>query len=232
MSALLTCENLTKRYTQTPALNSISFTLTPGRIVGLLGPNGSGKSTLLKLIAGILTPTDGDIRINGQAPGVASKEAIAYLPDCMCLNDNMTVEQLVTFFSTFYSNFRTDKAYEMIAALNLDPKKKFKTLSKGTKEKIQLILTMARDAQLYLLDEPIGGVDPAARDYILDTILRNRPENATILISTHLISDIENVLDDVLFINQGEISLFTSVEDIRNNYHSSVDGYFREVYKC
>lgn len=232
MSALLTCENLTKRYAQTIALNSISFTLTPGRIVGLLGPNGSGKSTLLKLIAGILTPTDGDIRINGQAPGIASKEAIAYLPDCMCLNDNMTVEQLVTFFSTFYSNFRTDKAYEMIAALNLDSKKKFKTLSKGTKEKIQLILTMARDAQLYLLDEPIGGVDPAARDYILDTILRNRPDNATILISTHLISDIENVLDDVLFINRGEISLFTSVEDIRNNYHSSVDGYFREVYKC
>lgn len=232
MSALLTCENLTKRYAQTMALNNISFTLTPGRIVGLLGPNGSGKSTLLKLIAGILTPTNGDIQINGQAPGVASKEAIAYLPDCMCLNDNMTVDQLVTFFSTFYSNFRTDKAYEMIASLNLDSKKKFKTLSKGTKEKIQLILTMARDAQLYLLDEPIGGVDPAARDYILDTILKNRPKNATILISTHLISDIENVLDDVLFINRGEISLFTSVEDIRNNYHSSVDCYFREVYKC
>ncbi len=232
MNSLITCENLTKKYSYITALNNINIDLPRGRIIGLLGPNGSGKSTLIKLIAGILTPTSGKILINGDEPGVASKEAVAYLPDCMTLNDYMSIGQLVDFFADFYNNFNKEKAYDMLARLNLDLKKKFKTLSKGTKEKVQLVLTMSREANLYLLDEPIGGVDPAARDYILETIISNYSENATILISTHLITDIENILDDALFINQGNIALFASVEDIRNNYHTSVDGYFREVYKC
>lgn len=232
MNSLVTCENLTKKYSYINALNNINITLPRGRIIGLLGPNGSGKSTLIKLIAGILTPTSGSVLINGEAPGVASKEAVAYLPDCMTLNDYMSIGQLVDFFADFYSNFNKEKAYDMLARLNLDLKNKFKNLSKGTKEKVQLVLTMSREADLYLLDEPIGGVDPAARDYILETIITNYSENATILISTHLITDIENILDDALFINQGNIALFASVEDIRNNYHTSVDGYFREVYKC
>lgn len=232
MNSLVTCEHLMKKYSNVNALNNINLTLPRGRIIGLLGPNGSGKSTLIKLIAGILTPTAGKVLINGEEPGVASKEAVAYLPDCMTLNDYMSIGQLVDFFADFYSNFNKDKAYDMLARLNLDLKKKFKTLSKGTKEKVQLVLTMSREADLYLLDEPIGGVDPAARDYILETIITNYSENATILISTHLITDIENILDDAIFINRGNIALFASVEDIRNNYHTSVDGYFREVYKC
>ncbi|MCI8371009.1 MAG: ABC transporter ATP-binding protein [Lachnospiraceae bacterium] len=232
MNPLITCENLAKNYSGVNALNHITLTLYRGRIIGLLGPNGSGKSTLIKLIAGVLTPTSGNVRINGQLPGIASKEAIAYLPDCMSLNSYMTIQQLVRFFKDFYSNFNEEKAYDMLKRLNLNLNQRFRTLSKGTKEKVQLVLTMSRDADLYLLDEPIGGVDPAARDYILETIISNYSQDASILISTHLITDIENILDDALFINQGNIQMYAPVEEIRNSYHTSLDGYFREAYRC
>lgn len=232
MNTLITCQNLSKKYSGTVALNNMNLTLPRSRIIGLLGPNGSGKSTLIKLIAGILTPTTGQVLINGQPPGVASKEAVAYLPDRMTLNHSMSIQQLVHFFADFYNNFNTDKAYDMLSRLNLDLKKQFRTLSKGTKEKVQLVLTMSRDADLYLLDEPIGGVDPAARDYILETIISNYSEHSSILLSTHLITDIENILDDALFLNRGNIALFASVDEIRNSYNMSIDGYFRNVYRC
>ena len=232
MMPLVTCENLTKTYSYTPALSQVNLILERGHVIGLLGPNGSGKSTLIKLLAGILTPTNGAIFINGQKPGVASKEAIAYLPDRMILNPAMTIEQLVRYFADFYRNFNTAKAYDMLARLNLNPKQRFRTLSKGTQEKVQLVLTMSREADLYLLDEPIGGVDPAARDYILHTILSNYSRQSTILLSTHLIADIESVLDEVIFINMGMIQMHAPVQAIRDNNHSSVDAYFREVYRC
>lgn len=232
MNPLITCENLTKRYPTALALRNLNLTLEHGRIIGLLGPNGSGKSTLIKLIAGILVPTEGKILVNGMAPGVDSKLAVAYLPDCMSLPEHMTIGQLVTFFADFYSNFNKEKAYDMLSRLQLDMKSAFRTLSKGTKEKVQLVLTMSREADLYLLDEPIGGVDPAARDYILETIITNYSEQSSILISTHLITDIENILDEAVFIKQGELQMHASVEEIRNSYHNSIDGYFREVFKC
>ncbi len=214
------------------ALDSISCVVEPGRIVGLLGPNGSGKSTFIKLANGLLTPEGGEILINGAAPGVASKKAVSYLPDKTYLNDWMKVNDLIAFFTDFYENFDPKKAYDMLAKLSINPMDRLKTMSKGTKEKVQLILVMSRDADLYLLDEPFAGVDPAARDYILSTIITNYNEKASIILSTHLIADIENVLDDVIFLSRGIVAMASTVDDIRENKGKSVDSLFREVFRC
>jgi len=230
--AILECKGLTKFYGSKNALRNVDLNIEPGRIVGLLGPNGSGKTTLIKIATGLLTATSGIATINGMTPGPESKAIVSYLPEIAYLNDWMKVSQLVGFFSDFYSDFDKEKAYEMLAALGIDEKESLKTLSKGTKDKVQLILVMARNAKLYLLDEPIGGVDPAARDYILNTIISNYHPEASVVISTHLISDIEQILDDVVFLKNGEIVLASSVDDLRENQGMSVDLYFREVFKC
>lgn len=242
MSKILTCEHLTKTYgKEKTALNGIDLNLDFGRIVGLLGPNGSGKTTLLKLANGLLQPTEGVVKIAGMIPGPETKEIVSYLPDADWLPDWMRVEELVNMFRDFYGTpceakayigFDAAKANEMLARLNIDPKARLKTLSKGTKEKVQLVLAMSRAAKLYLLDEPIGGVDPAARDYILDTIIRNYNPEASVIISTHLIADVEKVLDEVLFIDRGQILLQSSVDAIREEKGMSVDALFREVFKC
>lgn len=232
MNTLVNCSNVIKTYSGKYALSGISLNLERGKIIGLLGPNGSGKTTLIKLLSGILTPTSGSLQIDGKDIGIETKKIVSYLPERTYLNDWMTVEQIIHFFQDFYSDFRADKAYDMLARLNINPKDRLKTLSKGTKEKVQLILVMSRQAQLYLLDEPIGGVDPAARDYILNTIITNYNENATIIISTHLIYDIERVLDEVVFISQGRIQMAASVDDIREKQGKSVDEMFREVFRC
>lgn len=232
MSAILECRGLVKQFGYFQALKGINLCIERGKIIGLLGPNGSGKSTLIKLANGLLTPTSGEILINGQAPGEESKKIISYLPDKNYLNEWMTVEQLVRFFHDFYEDFDAHAALEMMARLGVRTSDRLKNLSKGTKEKVQLILVMSRKAQLYLLDEPIGGVDPAARDYILHTIISNYNENASVIISTHLISDVESILDEVIFISQGEVVLTSSVDDIREQRDQSVDGLFREVFKC
>jgi len=229
---ILECKNLVKTYANSEALKGINLTINRGRIIGLLGPNGSGKSTLIKLANGLLTPTSGEILINGLKPGIETKKIVSYLPERTYLNDWMKVSDIINFFKDFYDNFNPEKAYEMLLKLNINPNDKLKTMSKGTKEKVQLILVMSREADLYLLDEPIAGVDPAARDYILNTIISNYNENATIIISTHLISDIERVLDDVVFISCGEIFLTKSVDEIRENEGKSVDTLFREVFRC
>lgn len=232
MKAILECQRLTKRYGNFFALSDLTFTLERGQIVGLLGPNGSGKTTLIKLINGLLVPSDGHIAVNGCVPGVESKKIVSYLPDRDCLTSQMRVKDALTLYSDFYSDFSMERAEKMLDALEIDRHSRFSALSKGTKEKVQLILVMSRDAQLYVLDEPIGGVDPAARDYILRTILTNYSENATILISTHLISDIENVLDRVLFLKAGHLVLNEPVDEIRTKYGKSVDSLFREVFRC
>ncbi len=232
MDALLECRGLTKSYGRKTALSGVDLSLSRGKIIGLLGPNGSGKTTLIKLACGLLTPTAGEILIEGKAPGVESRLAISYLPDKNYLNDWMRVSDLVQYFADFYSNFDPNRARDMLQKLNIDPSQRLKTLSKGTKEKVQLILVMSRDAQLYLLDEPIGGVDPAARDYILNTIIANYNSQSTILISTHLIADIEKVLDEVIFISEGRVVLSSSVDEIRAENGKSVDALFREVFKC
>jgi len=232
MNPILECINLTKTYGPRPALNNVNLALARGQIVGLLGPNGSGKTTLIKLANELLSPTHGEIRIDGKRPGVETKKIVSYLPEKTYLNDWMRVDQLVDFFADFYEDFKVDKAHDMLSRLGINPKDKLKSLSKGTKEKVQLILVMSREADLYLLDEPIGGVDPAARDYILDTIIRNYNQESTIIISTHLIYDIEKILDHVLFINNGQIMLSTSVDSIRSEQGKSVDQLFREVFRC
>ena len=232
MKAILECQRLTKRYGNFFALSDLSFTLEGGQIIGLLGPNGSGKTTLIKLINGLLVPSDGQIAVNGCAPGVESKKIVSYLPDRDCLPSQIRVKDALTLYSDFYSDFSMERAAKMLDALEIDRHSRLSALSKGTKEKVQLILVMSRDAQLYVLDEPIGGVDPAARDYILRTILTNYSENATILISTHLISDIENVLDHVLFLKAGHLVLNEAVDEVRTKYGKSVDSLFREVFRC
>ncbi len=232
MSDILTCEGLTKQYGKKTALDGIELHIGLGKIVGLLGPNGSGKTTLIKLANGLLQPTSGSIQIAGMTPGVESKAIVSYLPDADWLPDWMRVEQLVEMFGDFYKDFDPARANEMLAKLDLPPKAALKTLSKGNKEKVQLILAMSRNARLYLLDEPIGGVDPAARDYILHTILTNYSKDATVLISTHLIEDIEPVLDEAVFLKEGRVFAHRNVDDIRENEGMSVDAYFREVFKC
>ena len=232
MKAILECQRLTKRYGNFFALSDLSFTLERGQIIGLLGPNGSGKTTLIKLINGLLVPSDGQIAVNGCAPGVESKKIVSYLPDRDCLPSQIRVKDALTLYSDFYSDVSMQRAANILDALEIDRHSRLSALSKGTKEKVQLILVMSRDAQLYVLDEPIGGVDPAARDYILRTILTNYSENATILISTHLISDIENVLDHVLFLKAGHLVLNEAVDEVRTKYGKSVDSLFREVFRC
>ena len=231
MSELLRCENLTKTYSNLTALNSINLSLESGKIIGLLGPNGSGKTTLIKLINGLLTPTEGKVLINGKAPGVETKVEVAYLPDNSYLNTWMTVKQIVDYFVDFYADFREDLAYTMLQRLGISPTTKLKTLSKGNKEKVCLILVMSRNAKLYVLDEPIAGVDPAARDYVISTIINNYNKDATVLISTHLISDIEQILDEAIFIQNGDILLHKSIDDIREEHNKSVDELFREVFR-
>ncbi len=228
---ILECKGITKTYSKVTALNDFSITLESGRIVGLLGPNGSGKTTLIKLINGLLTPDAGTISICGMAPGPESKALVAYLPDNIYLNTWMTVQQIVDFFTDFYADFRADLALEMMARLGISPKSKLKTLSKGNKEKVCLILTMSRNAKLYVLDEPIAGVDPAARDYVISTIINNYNPDATVLISTHLIADIEQILDEVIFIQTGRVLLQKTVDTIREENGKSVDELFREVFK-
>ncbi len=232
MEPILECRSLVKAFPGYMALNNVNLSVGRGRIVGLLGPNGSGKSTLIKLANGLITPTSGEIVINGMRPGVESKRIVSYLPERTYLNDWMTVRNIIDFFGDFYENFSKDKAYDMLQRLNINSGSRLKTMSKGTKEKVQLILVMSREAQLYMLDEPIGGVDPAARDYILDTIISNYNENATVILSTHLISDIEKILDDVIFISQGNVVLTSAVDDIREKQDKSVDALFREVFRC
>ena len=231
MSEIIRCSDLSKNYGKLTALNSISFSLESGKIVGLLGPNGSGKTTLIKLINGLLTPSEGEILINGQQIGVETKKIVAYLPDNSYLNSWMTVEQIVSYFTDFYEDFRPELAYEMLARLDISPKKKLKTLSKGNKEKVCLILVMSRNARLYVLDEPIAGVDPAARDYVISTIINNYNPEATVIVSTHLIADIEQILDEVIFLKNGNIVLQNTVDEIRTEHEKSVDELFREVFK-
>jgi len=232
MDSILECHGLVKYFPGCLALNSVSFAVPKGRIVGLLGPNGSGKSTLIKLANGLLTPSSGQILIGGMAPGIETKKIVSYLPERTYLNDWMSVQTMIDFFGDFYENFNKAKAYDMLQRLHINPGDRLKTMSKGTKEKVQLILVMSREAELYILDEPIGGVDPAARDYILNTIISNYSENATVLISTHLITDVEKVLDEVIFINMGNIVLTSTVDEIREKEGKSVDALFREVFKC
>jgi len=230
---LLQATNLTKIFSPNIcAINNLSLTLERGRIIGLLGPNGSGKTTLIKMINGLLMPSQGSLTINGFAPGVETKKVIAYLPECTYLQNHMKVSDIIEFFIDFYEDFQQERAFSMLASLNINIDAKLKTLSKGTKEKVQLVLVMSRDAQLYILDEPIAGVDPAARDFILKTIITNYNPNATILLSTHLISEIETILDDVIFIKQGQVIMKATVDDIREEHGKSVDTYFREVFAC
>ncbi len=233
MSELVEIHNLTKSYDKRKeALHDLTLTLPRGRIVGLLGPNGSGKTTLIKLLNGLLVPDGGEILIDGEKPGPSTKAKVSYLPERTYLKNGATIRELLSYFQDFYEDFRTDRAKEMLAALRIEENARIRALSKGTREKVQLILVMSRDASLYILDEPIAGVDPAARDYILRTIITNYNENATVLISTHLINDIENILDEVVFMKEGRLLLQTSVEEIREEKGKSVDAYFREVFAC
>ncbi len=233
MSELVEIIGLTKSYDNKGiAVNNVTLTIPKGKIIGLLGPNGSGKTTLIKMLNGLLKPDAGSIAVNGLPVGVETKARIAYLPDRTYLAEYRTVKQIINYFADFYEDFSSEKAYEMLQNLGIEPSAKLKTLSKGTKEKVQLILVMSRKADLYVLDEPIAGVDPAARDYILRTIINNYNPEASVLISTHLISDIEHVLDEVVFMRYGQLVLYTSVDNIREKHGKSVDAYFREVFAC
>lgn len=230
--AVLECKNLTKQYGHVTALDQVSFSIEPGRIVGLLGPNGSGKTTLIKVANGLLTPTSGELTVCGMVPGKDTHGIVSYLPERMAIPTWMSTAQLLDFYGDFYPDFRRDAAKEMLVHLNISPKQRIKQMSKGTREKVQLIMVMSRAAKLYLLDEPIGGVDPATRDYILSTIIGNYNPEAAVVISTHLIADVEKVLDEVLFINEGRLMLQSPVDQIREERGMSVDALFREVFKC
>ncbi len=232
MSTLLECKDLTKAYGKKPAVEHVNLCIESGHIIGLLGPNGSGKTTLIKMINGLLMPTSGDLYMRETPIGVESKKHISYLPDHTYLNMNQRVSDIIRMFADFYEDFDSARAYDMLAKLQISPEDRLKTMSKGTKEKVQLILVMSRRADLYILDEPIAGVDPAAMDYILDVILSNYDPEASILISTHLIADIENILDEVIFIQNGQIRLVSSVDEIRQKEGKSVDTLFREVFRC
>ena len=230
--AVLECKDLSKHYGNAPALNHVSLAVEPGRIVGLLGPNGSGKTTLIKLANGLLTPSEGEVLVCDMAPGKESHASVSYLPERTCIHTWMSVKQLLDFYGDFYRDFNRKAAEEMLTHLNIRLTQRIKQMSKGTREKVQLIMVMSRAAKLYLLDEPIGGVDPATRDYILSTIIGNYNPEAAVIISTHLIADVEKVLDEVIFINQGQVVLQSSVDEIREEKGMSVDALFREVFKC
>lgn len=232
MDNIIECRALRKTFKNSVALNGLNFTVGCGKIVGLLGPNGSGKTTFIKIANGLLTPTYGEILIDGKPIGVDTKKVVAYLPDHNFLTPWMTPAQMISYFNDFYDDFRPERAYKMLENLGVNPNLKIKTLSKGTQEKVALILVMSRKAKLYLLDEPIAGVDPATRDYILKTIITNYDEDATIIISTHLIADVEQILSDVIFIKDGNITLCDTVDGIRERENKSVDEYFREVFRC
>ncbi len=232
LSPIIECKNLTKLYGKKIALNDISFSIGRGKITGIMGVNGSGKTTLMKMIAGLLVPTSGSVKVCGKPIGIASKQIVSYLPEKTYLNEWSKVKDTISFFKDFYKDFNEAKAYDMLKRLNVNTNEKLLTMSKGTKEKLQLILVMSREAQVYLLDEPICGVDPATRDYIIRTIISNYSENSGVIISTHLISDIENILDDVLILENGSIKIFSSADEIRQKYNKSIDNIFREMFKC
>lgn len=229
---VLEIKNVHKKYLSHSVLEGVGFSIPRGKIVGLLGPNGCGKTTILKLISGLLQLDEGEIRINGISPGQQTKSMISYLPERSYLNDWMKISDILNLFSDFYTDFDRERAEQMLTDLKISKEEKLKTMSKGTKEKVQLILVMSRRASLYLLDEPIGGVDPATREYILHTILKNFDENSSILITTHLIQDVETIFDQVLFLNQGKIVIDGEVDEIREKYGKSIDGLFREVFRC
>jgi len=214
------------------ALEDLQLRFSPGRVIGILGPNGSGKSTLIKLLNGLLVPTRGEITIDGHRPGVETKAVVSYLPERTYLQAGKTVRQMLEYFADFYADFSMERARAMLESLGIKEEEPLKTLSKGTREKVQLILVMSRDAKVYILDEPIAGVDPAARDYIIRTIIQNYNENAVVLLATHLITDVEAILDEVVFIKQGKKVLQATVEEIREQQGKSVDAYFREVFAC
>ena len=228
---LVYLDHVTKNYGQAVALMDVSLNIQPGRIIGLLGANGSGKTTIIKLINGLLQPSLGNIYIHGQLPSPASKKVVSYLPDTTYLNENMKIVDAIRYFQDFYADFNVQRAYQLLNDLHLLPNQKLNSLSKGNKEKVQLILVMSREADLYVLDEPIGGVDPAARDYILRTIIQNRRPNSSVLISTHLIADIEQVLDEAIFINQGRILLHENTTVLRNQHGKSIDAIFRDQFR-
>jgi len=229
---LLECKHLCKSYDNKQILKDINLKIPRGKIIGLLGKNGTGKSTLIKLINDLLTPTSGEVLINGKKPSVASKEIISYLPERTYLDKEMNVKQVIKYFEEFYKNFDSQKAIKLLKDLDLDIESKISKMSKGMQEKLQLILVMSRKAELYVLDEPLGGVDPATRDYILDTILSNFNEGASVIISTHLIADIERILDEVIFIDKGEIVLVSSADELRKKENASIDEIFRRCFKC
>ena len=228
---LVYLDHVTKNYGHEVALMDVSLNIQPGRIIGLLGPNGSGKTTIIKLINGLLQPSLGNIYIHGQLPSPASKKVVSYLPDTTYLSENIKISDAISYFQDFYSDFNVQRAYQLLNDLHLHPNQKLNSLSKGNKEKVQLMLVMSREADLYVLDEPIGGVDPAARDYILRTIIQNRRPNSSVLISTHLIADIEQVLDEAIFINQGRILLHENTTVLRNQHGKSIDEIFRDQFR-
>ena len=228
---LVYLDHVTKNYGHEVALMDVSLNIQPGRIIGLLGPNGSGKTTIIKLINGLLQPSLGNIYIHGQLPSPASKKVVSYLPDTTYLSENIKISDAISYFQDFYSDFNVQRAYQLLNDLHLHPNQKLNSLSKGNKEKVQLILVMSREADLYVLDEPIGGVDPAARDYILRTIIQNRRPNSSVLISTHLIADIEQVLDEAIFINQGRILWHENTTVLRNQHGKSIDEIFRDQFR-
>ncbi len=232
MEALVKCEAVCKSYKGRKALNNLNLTIGKGKIVGLLGPNGSGKTTLIKILSGILVKDSGEVSIDNKSLGIDTKKIVSYLPDRMHFDKNSKIDFLIQYYEDFYKDFRKERALEMLQNLNIDTKMRVKQLSKGNQEKVALILTMSREAKLYLLDEPIAGVDPAARDYILRTIISNYNEDATVVISTHLIADIEAVLSDVLFVKEGRIILSDEIDNVREREGKSIDQLFREVFRC
>ena len=229
---LVECVNLNKNYGTKKVLKDVNLTIESGKIIGLLGKNGTGKSTLIKLINDLLTPTSGEILVKGQKVGVESKKVISYLPERTYLDKSMTINEVIEYFEDFYDNFDPDKARKLLKDLDLDENLKLSKMSKGMQEKVQLVLVMSRKADLYILDEPLGGVDPATRDYILDTILTNFNEGASVIISTHLIADIERILDEVIFIDKGKIILQSNSDELRNKENGSIDEIFRRMFKC
>lgn len=229
---LLECKNISKTFDNKEILHNINITIKPGKIIGLLGKNGQGKTTLIKLINDLLTPTSGEILVKGNKVGVETKKIISYLPERTYLDKSMKVCEIVKYFEEFYDNFDSKKAYKLLSDLNLDTNEKLSKMSKGMQEKVQLVLVMSRNADLYILDEPLGGVDPATRDYILDTILSNFKEGSSVIISTHLIADIERILDEVIFIDKGRIILTSDADELRTKENCSIDEVFRRMFKC